>query len=132
MGPLRRQLILFMVTATPAMAEVCDKSRPGWSPDHGPVTALGEALVFAATPAALLLLAGVGVGWYLRQQLLLTAVVMASLVFAIPRIWPVNPDLTAAARAEGCMGPPTLVIGLLGLIWLGAMAGLLLRRKGVT
>jgi hypothetical protein len=130
MGPFRRQLILFLATATPAMAEVCEKTRPGWSPADGPVTALGEALVFAMTPAALLLIVGVGAGWYFRQQLVLSAVVLASLVFAFPRIWPVNPDLLAAASAEGCIGPSSLVIGFLGLIWMAAMAGLILRRKG--
>lgn len=130
MGPFRRQLILCLLTTTPAMAEVCDKANPGWTPADGPVSGLGELIAFATTPAGLLMLVAVGAGWYFRQQILLSAVMLAALVFAIPRIWPVNLDLTNAARAEGCMGPPTLVIGFLALIWCIAVAGLLFRRKG--
>jgi hypothetical protein len=130
MGPVRRQLILLLAPASPAFAEVCDKTRPGWTPADGPVSALGELLVFATTPAALLVLVAVAAGWYLRQQLLLSAVMLASLVFIIPQKWPVNPDLLLAARSEGCIGPPTLVIGFLGLIWCMAVAGLIFRRKG--
>jgi hypothetical protein len=130
MGPVRRQLILLMATASPALAEVCDTAHADWAPGDVPVTALAEAMAFVTTPAALLLLVGVVAGWYFRQQLVLSAVMLIALVFAFPRIWPVNPDMIAAARAEGCMGPPTLVIGFLGLIWCAAMVGLLVRRKG--
>ncbi len=119
-----------MAFANPALAEVCSTARPGWAPGDAPVSALAEALAFATTPAALLLLIGLGAGWFFRQQLLLVAVILASLVFMFPRLWPVNADLEAAARAEGCMGPPTLVIGFLALIWCAAMVGLLVRRKG--
>ncbi len=132
MGPVRRQLILFLATATPAMAEVCDKTRSGWTPAHRPVGLWGEAAVFATSLAALVMLAALLVGWYFRQHLLLSGVMLAAVVLAIPRHWPVNQDLIAVARAEGCMGPPTLVIGLLALIWLGAIGGLFLRHKGVT
>jgi hypothetical protein len=130
MGPLRRQLILLLASASPALAEVCDKTRPRWAAADGPVSAPGELLVFATTPAALLLLAALAAGWYFRQQLLLSATMLACLVFIIPQKWPVNPDLLNAARGEGCIGPPTLVIGFLGLIWCLAAAGLMFRRKG--
>jgi hypothetical protein len=130
MGPVRRQLILLLATASPALAEVCDKTRPGWAAANGPVSAPGELLVFATTPAALLLVLALSAGWYFRQQLLLSAVMLAALVFIIPQRWPVNPDLLNAARTEGCVGPPTLVIGFLALIWCGAVAGLIVRRKG--
>jgi hypothetical protein len=132
MGPFRRQLALFIATATPAMAEVCDKTRPGWAPDDGPLGIWGEVLVFVTTPALLVIIIALIAGWYFRQHLLLSAVMLAAVVFAVPQYVPVNPELVAAAQAEGCMGPPTLVIGLLGLIWFCAMAGLFLRRKGVT
>ncbi len=132
MGPFRRQLILFMASAAPAMAEVCDKARPGWTPGDGPLGLWGELAAFVATPAMLAIVAALVAGWYFRQQVLLSAVMLGCLVFGIPQRWPVNPDLIAAARAEGCMGPPTLVIGLLALIWCGAAVGLFVRRKRVT
>lgn len=123
-------MMLFPLTATPAFAEVCDKARPGWDPADGPLGIWGELLVFATSPAMLLVIAALAAGWYFRQSLLLSAAMLAALVFAVPQRWPVNPDLVAAARSEGCMGPPTLVIGLLGLVWCLALAGMLLRRKG--
>ncbi len=132
MGPFRRQLIALLATATPAVAEVCDKARPGWTPADGAVGLWGELAAFMVTPAFGVMVVALVAGWYFRQQMLLAAVMLAAVVFAVPRHLPVNPDLIAAARVEGCMGDGTLVIGLLGLIWLGAMAGLFLRRKGVT
>ena len=130
MGPVRRQLMLFMATATPATAAVCDQTSPGWTPADGRVSALGELLAFATTPAALILMVAVAAGWYFRQHVVMAAVMLGALVFAFPRIWPVNLDLTNAARAEGCMGPPTLVIGFLALLWCLAVAGVMFRRKG--
>jgi hypothetical protein len=132
MGPFRRQLIILLATATPAMAEVCTVARPGWAIADGPVGPWGELLFFATSVPALVMLAALVAGWVFRQQIFFLIAMLIAVVCLAPRYWPVDPDLLAAGQTEGCMGPSTLVIALLALIWCAALAGVFLRHKGAT
>jgi hypothetical protein len=132
MGSVRRQLMLFLATATPAMAEVCEKDRPNWSVADGPVSQWGEALHFLTSAPALLLLAAVVAGWVLRQSAALSGAVVVASVLMFPLLFPLNAETLAAAIREGCKGPPTIVIGLLAAICCVSIAGLILRRKGAA
>ncbi|MBA4351189.1 MAG: hypothetical protein C0427_08080, partial [Rhodobacter sp.] len=64
MGPVRGRLIaaLALLTLTPqaGWAEVCDKTRPGWTLDQGPVTGGAETLYILASPVGLGLVAVIG------------------------------------------------------------------------
>lgn len=129
MGSFRRQLILLWLTACPAMAEVCTSLRPGWVPANGPATMFNELVQFLIWSGGGIVLLGLVLGLYLRRAIILNAVMLISLIMAVPYIWPLDPTNRAFAIAEGCVGQPTLVLGLLGLIWVGSLAGTLLKRK---
>jgi hypothetical protein len=130
MGPLRRQLILLWLTASPAFAGVCEAYRPGWTAGDGATTALDEALAFILSGAGAVLIVALIAGWVLRQKMILNGVILAALVFAFPRLWPLDPATLQLAIGEGCAGPSHIVLTLLAIIWFGGLAGLLLRRKG--
>jgi len=132
MGPVRRQLIILLATATPAIAEVCDKDRPHWSTADGPVSQWGEALYFLTTLPPILLIAALGAGWVFRQPVLFNGVTIIALVLLFPLLFPLNPQGLASGIAEGCKGPTTIVIGLLAAISCASMAGLILRHKGAA
>jgi hypothetical protein len=129
MGSFRRQLIILFLMASPAMAEVCANQRPGWTPADGPATALTEVLHFLLWGGGGVVILGLLLGLYLRRSIILNAVMLVTLIMAVPYIWPLDPTTRQFALAEGCVGPSTLVIGLLGLIWIAALGGTLLKRK---
>lgn len=110
-----------------AAAEVCDKERPFWRPADGPVGALQDLIHSIATPlgAALLLCLLAPLVWRRAIPALLAAntALLAALFTWLERSSPSDPA-TAAALAEGCMGPPgapvaALLLAALGLYWLG-------------
>jgi nitrate reductase gamma subunit len=132
MGPLRRQLITLLASTTPAWAEVCDKDRPAWTTADGPVTQWGEALYFMTTLPPVLLIGALIAGWVFRQPLLFNIVIILASVLMFPLIYPPNAGTLALAIVEGCRGPTTIVIGILAAICCAALAGLILRRKGMA
>jgi hypothetical protein len=131
MGSFRRQLIALLLTTTPAYAEVCSVLRPGWSPADGPVSGWHEVIGFFTSIAGAALIIVLIIAVVFRLRLVLQGVVLIILVLAFPIIWPLDPGALQEARNEGCIGPPTMVIGLLGLLWLIAIAATFLRRKEV-
>ena len=126
MGPLRgvsaqrrRRRALWTLCATlapaPALAEVCDKVRPFWTPGR-PATAVDELLGLMATPPSLVLLVLTALALRLRHAWGALAVVVlwsTWVSFAVMRT--PGPTL-GAARAEGCIGPPTLFIAVVAAI----------------
>ncbi|MCU0800695.1 MAG: hypothetical protein MUD11_02785 [Rhodobacteraceae bacterium] len=131
MGSVRRQLIAFSLMASPAMAEVCEKQRPGWSPADGPATMVTELVQFLVWGGGGLILLGLVLGLYFRKTIILNAVMLVTLIMAVPYIWPLDPSTRQLAMTEGCIGAPTLVLAVLGLVWMACLAGTLLKRKEV-
>jgi hypothetical protein len=132
MGSFRRQLIAYLLMTTPAMAEVCDKLRPGWSPADGPATMVTELVQFLIWGGGGVVLLGLILGLYLRKAIILNAIMLVTLIMAVPYIWPLDPTTRQIAMTEGCVGQPTLVLVVLGLIWVVCLGGTLLKKKGVT
>lgn len=129
MGPIRRRLgLCATLTLLPAqaLAEVCDKERPLWSPADGPMSALDELFHLATT------LPGLGIAGALTLALLsgtrlywaLTALFSAIIALSL---WAMQNDplgLTQAAMAEGCVGPQTLTIATCTVICAFALTAL--------
>jgi hypothetical protein len=131
MGPVRRQLIAYGLMVSPAMAGICETARPRYQAVVGPVTMFGELVHFLLWGGGWALVLGVIAGFYFRKAIVLSAVLLVSLIMAVPYIWPLDPVNRQLAMTEGCVGAPTLVIGVLGAVCLACLAGILLKRKEV-
>lgn len=98
-----------------ALAEVCDKTRPGWDISNGPVSQVDNVLFFlSASPGATLVFVGlIAISLFLRNRLLcllsaLVSVVLAAvLVFDWILEW--GGAVTEAGIAEGCVVSPYLL-----------------------
>ena len=109
----RVALAATLAIATPlssAFAEVCDKERPNWTGD--PVTTFGELTHFIYTTPGLIV-AGV-LAIVLLTRLRYTAIAGAAIALALAGItifehFSPN-EISQAARAEGCVGSPWLVV----------------------
>jgi len=96
-----------------AQAEVCDKVRPAWTPDHGPVSQLDELLFFIMEPLGLFVLGLMIVAVLIRQPWV--AKTSASIVFLVALLligeWLHlldNKQIAQFAEDEGCIAPPIL------------------------
>jgi len=110
-----------MIVPGAAVAEVCDKVRPGWARANGPATGVTEVLyLFATGPGlAAVLLTVAGFTFYRWWLFALAALVSAFLTFvAIAAALPDPTGLAGLARAEGCLGPPYLSIAVTAAITL--------------
>ena len=132
MGSFRRQLIIWGMTASPAMAEVCQTLRPRWAVADGPATALSEVVQFLWWGGGGVVVLALILGLYLRKSIILNGVMVVVLIMSVPYLWPLDAAMQQLAMTEGCVGPSTLVIGLLGLIWVAALVGTLLKRKAAA
>lgn len=126
MGPLRGGLILSLL-AGPALAEVCDKARPGW--DGAPVTALDEAMFLFTTPISLFLIAALATAVVFRHAMGAALVALLWGFYITSLILPDQAGTDAAARAEGCAASPALYIALSGAICLAAVIYTARREK---
>lgn len=127
MGPLRRGLILACLPGA-AWAEVCDKERPNW--DGVDVTALQEAATLFVTPFGLLLLGFTIVALRFRNQWMGLVAVLGWTGF-ITLITMADPTgLRDLARAEGCIGAPTLFIVAVAAICVGTVLYTMPRSGG--
>jgi uncharacterized membrane protein len=131
MGSFRRQLIAYVLMASPAMAQVCESVRPGWTPADGPNTMITELVQFLVWGWGGLLIIALVLGLYFRKPIVLNAVLLVTLIMSVPYIWPLDPANRSLAMTEGCVGAPTLVLVVLGLIWVAALIGALWKKKEV-
>ncbi|MCA0871714.1 hypothetical protein LCL97_12825 [Seohaeicola saemankumensis] len=113
MGPLRRGLTALAALAAPgtAWAGVCDTMRPGWTPGTAP-TAIDEAIALGSTLPSLVLLAATLVCAFFRLQWAsLVVVLLWTALISLPMYLPIS-EVHATAIAEGCIGSPTLFMGI--------------------
>ena len=101
-----------------ALAEVCDKVRPGWKPG-GPARQLEELIFFVTNPYfagyALIVLV-FGTLFRPRYVFLPLALPPLFVCWVLLSEWWRKDSVTQAAISEGCVGPPYLTaIFLLGL-----------------
>ena len=111
MGPVRRRLIALpaLMAPAPAMAEVCDKVRPLWSPGS-PATGFDELIGLMATPPSLALLVLSAIAVRFRHQWGALAVVVAWSAWVSVVALSAPDPIRQAAIAEGCIGSPILFI----------------------
>ncbi|WP_422039889.1 hypothetical protein [Roseibium sp.] len=100
-----------------ALAEVCDKMRPGWDPSQGQVSQLDDVLYFFGTSPFMLTYAGLIVAsLLLRNRWLCFVSALVSIAFAALHagdwMFEWSGTVHKGAIAEGCMAPPYLLIGL--------------------
>jgi hypothetical protein len=115
--------------AFPALAEVCDKERPGWDPGDGPVGQLGETfgilggMLSTAPGIALLAFLLLPLVWPNRWLCLLAATFAGLFTYALAADWWEDP-VAHFAIIEGCRAAPILPIALFGglclwMLWRG-------------
>lgn len=117
MGSLRRGLILATVLPTPAWAEVCAQTRPGW--DGASVGPVREMLFLFSTPLSIaLVLASLLVLRFRHQWGALVLVVFWTLMVTMVSM--ADPTgVRHLAIAEGCVGSATLFIAAVAAICVG-------------
>ena len=120
MGPVRGRLIagLALLVPAPALAEVCDKLRPGWVAADGPVGWFGEMLFTFTSPPGLALLVLFGLAMWRGWRWLLALVSLAAFALAFLLYIGSGAELAALAQAEGCIGaqnPGALLCLFLGV-----------------
>ena len=133
MGPVRARLIAALallvpvLIPAPALAEVCDKLRPGWEPGSAPVGWLGETLFIFTSPPGLLLLALFALAMWRGWRWLLVIVTLAAVALAFLLYTGNGAEMAVAARIEGCIGSqsPAAALSLL----LGVLAFLRFWRR---
>ncbi|CTQ52724.1 hypothetical protein LP7551_01244 [Roseibium album] len=107
---------------TSAIAEVCDKVRPEWSPSDGPLNQIGDFLLTFGSVPGITFIAFVAASLFLKNMWLcvLSAGLSAFAAFVVPYNWLV-PSVSKgvvhiSAIGEGCIIPPYLSTSLLVLI----------------
>ncbi len=103
-----------MLSASPALAEVCDKIRPGW--DGAPASMLDEAIALMSTPPSLVLLLASALAIRLRHQWGALAVLIGWTIWISLLVFPTPDAAELAAIAEGCIGSPILFIAVVAAI----------------
>lgn len=137
MGSLRGRLALLWAPAalfpSAAVAEVCDKVRPLWSPSSGPASAWDELIALSSLPITLSLSALTILALLLRWRLFAaaTALLWAGLatIVAFDNFGPILDDVRYFAIKEGCIGSPHLFIALAIAICAGMIYGALRHRS---
>lgn len=106
MGSVRGRLIatLALLAPMPAMAEVCDKLRPDWTPDDGPVGWLAETALIFTSPPGLVLLALFALAMWRGWRVPLVIVTMAAVALAFLLYVGNGAAMATTGRAEGCIG----------------------------
>lgn len=104
-----------MLVPGAAMAEVCDKERPGW--DGTATTMLDEAVSLAATVPSLVLILATALALRFRSAKggLAVVVLWTAWVSVVAFVGNATP-IRQAALQEGCIASPALFIGLVAAI----------------
>ncbi|WP_223636473.1 hypothetical protein [Rhodobacter sp. TJ_12] len=103
-------VLVCLITSTPAAAEVCDKVRPAWTPQDGPVGQLDDLALFLFEPIGLIAI-GLTVGALLLRSAWFStvAIVILMLMLALNvSTWREADGVTRFAISEGCMVAPYL------------------------
>ncbi len=129
MGPLRGGLILSLL-AGPVGAEVCDKVRPNW--DGTPASALSEAVALFGSPLGLFLLIATAFAIRFRHAWAGLATVIGWTGFVSIILAKDPTGIHEFAVLEGCVGPPTLFVGVTIAICIGTILYTAPRRLGKT
>lgn len=117
MGPVRGRLTaLCAALPLPAFAEVCDKVRPDWLPEDGPVGALAEAFYVLTSPLGVVLLAFVVLAMVRPRRWLAVVVALPLLALAGLLFLARGAEVAAMAMAEGCIGGIGPTVALLVLL----------------
>ena len=124
MGPVRVQLMnklvlgLFLLP-TSALAEVCDKVRPHWTPGTGQ-TAWGEMIALMGTPPSLALLLLSAIALRFRHEWgALIVVVLWTMWASLVVFSGADGDIQRMALQEGCIASPSLFIAAVAAISVG-------------
>lgn len=116
MGSVRRRLIaLALLVPQAARAEVCDKTRPGWTLDQGPVTGGAETLYILASPVGLGLVAVMVLALVFPRRWLALLAALPALALAGLLVISRQSDIAALAMKEGCIGSAIPAVVLLVL-----------------
>lgn len=117
MGPFRGRLTaLCAALPLPAFAEVCDKVRPDWTPEDGPVGALAEAGYVLTSPLGLVLVGLVAVVVIWPRRWLAVVVALPLLALAGLLFLARGAEVAGLAMQEGCIGGIGPTVGLLVLL----------------
>ena len=122
MGPIRRRLICgtAFLGPTPALAEACGTLRPNW--DGTSVSAVDELLTVMQTPIVLLLIVATALAVRFRNEWGgLLVVVGWSLSTYLVIGWGSINALRDAAILEGCIGNPSLFVGVAAMVCIGVV-----------
>ncbi len=116
---MMRLVVLLVLVASPALAEVCDKERPDW--DGMPVSAIAEAVILFLSPLGLILLACTALAVRYRSQWGGVAITVGWTGFATLVTMADPSGVRALAQAEGCIGPSSLFVALAAAISAGTI-----------
>lgn len=103
-------VLLCLIASTPAAAEVCDKERPAWTPQDGPVSQFDDLALFLFEPIGLIAI-GLAVGALLLRSAWFSSVAIVILMLMVVLnvgTWHEADDVTRSAISEGCMTAPLL------------------------
>lgn len=118
MGSFRRRVIAALcLFGTPAAADICSDARPNW--DGGPVSAWQEMIWLLSSPAALVMLIITAFVIRFRSQWGGLACFVGWAMLGSYLSFPDINDFRKQGLIEGCMGSPTLFLGLVTAICVG-------------
>lgn len=122
MGSLRRRLVLPVATLAfaplPAWAEVCEKVRPDWIPGSD-ISVVSEAISLLSSPVSIILLLASALAIRLRAQWWALAVVVFWTIWVTIISADDPAGIQKLAKAEGCIGSPSLFFAIVGAICVG-------------
>lgn len=116
---MKRLTFLIVALPTSALAEVCDKVRPFWTPG-AQATSLDELIGLMATPPSLVLLVLTALAVRFRHQWGALVVVLAWTAWvSVIAFIGFGGETQALAMSEGCIGSPALFIAFVTAICVG-------------
>jgi hypothetical protein len=125
-------VLVCFITSTPAAGEVCDKVRPTWTPQDGPISQFDDLALFLFEPIGLTAI-GLTLGALLLRSAWFSAVAIVILILIVAltvSTWSEADDELRFAISEGCMTAPYLTTIL--LIAMAASIVTLTRIKPLT
>ena len=113
---MKRLALLIATLPSTALAEVCDKVRPFWTPG-AQATSWDELIGLMGTPPSLILLVLSALAVRFRHQWgALVVVLLWTAWVSLIALVGVDNETQAMAIAEGCIGSPVLFIAVVAAI----------------